>query len=232
MAERSRKRMKHKILSAACVVFSLVLFTACSGSKKESSQSSQASKSQKSDSAIVNYDEFEDLMKDTEDIDDGPLLSLSNTTAKPGELAKVTLSVKNADLKWNMCGIHITYPEFLKPDMKDPSPEVRDVKFETGDATIDNSGAFCKEWQSDLPDILTQKKLGCLFFTCMFSGDYGGDGEMFSVYLKVPENAEPGAVYHIGSYYMSTDLFSNMQSSMPFQKYAFSNFESGTITVE
>lgn len=220
--------MKRKILSAVSVVLSLALFTACEGSAKEKTKAEHKA----ANPAIVNFDEFSDQTKGVENAESGPLLSLSNTTAKPGEIAEVTLSVQNADAQWNMCGIHITYPEFLKPEMRDASPEVRDVKFKVGEATELNSGAFCKEWQSDLPDILTQKKMGCLFFTCMFGGNEGGNGDMVTVYLKVPEDAKPGAVYTIGSYYMSTDLFCNMQNTPSFQKYAFSNFESGTITVE
>ncbi|MCQ2468180.1 MAG: hypothetical protein MJ100_00035 [Ruminococcus sp.] len=220
--------MKHNILSSVSVVLALTMLTAC-GKKTDSSSTPEH---KNSNPALVNFDEFEEQTKDVKIADNGPLLSLSNTTVKPGEIAEVTLSVQNAEAQWSMCGIHITYPEFLKPEMDDPSPEVRDVTFNIGDAVKKNSGALCKEWQSGLPDVLTQKKLGCLFFTCMFNGNEGGDGEMVKVYLKVPEDAQPGAVYQLGSYYMSTDLFCNMQNTLSFQKYAFANFEGGTITVE
>ena len=131
-----------------------------------------------------------------------------------------------------MCGIHVVYPDILKPDMTDSSSEVRDVRFEKGDAIADCSGAVCKEWQSGLPQPLVDKKLGCLFFTCMFSGNGGCDGEIAKFFLKIPDNAESGVVYNINCYYEASDLFSNAEGIPSFQKYAFANFDAGTITVE
>ena len=237
--------MKHKLSAAVTAsVMMLSLMTGCNDKSGDTSNdavtdtsSSAAAVSdtdtgaKASDSAVINEDQMLEAFKDTPDLEgDGPIISLSNTTAKPGELAEVTLSVHNADLQWNMCGIHIIYPEVLKPEMS--NPEEREVEFSRGPALDGSTGFVCMEWQEGLPPILTEKKQGCSFFTCMFSGNEGGEGDIMTMYLKVPENAQPGAVYDLGYFYMNTDLFINEQNIPQFQKYAFTHMQGGTITVE
>ena len=224
--------MKHKISAAImAAVMAMTLMTGCSSQNNDKSSSSSNTVVVPQGNAVINADEMEEAFKDIPELSgDGPLLTLSNTTAKAGELAEVTLSVSNADLQWSMCGIHIIYPEVLKPDMSNPAE--REVRFTKGSALEESSGYVCMEWQEGLPPILTEKKQGCTFFTCMFSGNKGYDGDIATIYLKVPENAQPGAVYKLGYYYMTTDLFINEQNIQPFQKYAFMHMQGGTITVE
>ena len=229
--------MKHKVAAAVmAAVMTLSMMTGCGKKtgdtpKADTNNNTSVSSSAEPTHSVINEDEMNEAFKDIPDLDgDGPVISLSNTTAKPGELAEVTLSVKNADLQWSMCGILIIYPEVLKPDMS--NPEEREVRFTSGEAIAESSGKICMEWQEGLPPILTEQKQGCSFFTCMFSGNGGADGDIATIYLKVPENAQPGAVYNLGYYFLSTDLFINEQNIPSFMKYAFTHMQGGTITVE
>ena len=217
--------MKHKASAAAmAAVMALSLMTGC-GSKDT------AANKEFTGNAVINPEELEEEFKDIPDLaGDGAQIYLSDTKAKAGELAEVTMSVKNAENQWNMCGIHIIYPEVLKPEMSDPAE--RKVKFKAGEAIESASGSVCMEWQSGLPQVLTDNKQGCIFFTTMFSGNQGLDGDMATFYFKVPDNAQSGAVYNIGYYYMNTDLFVNEQNIPSYQKYAFTHMQGGTITVE
>ena len=205
-------------------VMALSLMTGC-GSKNN------AANKEFTGNAVINAEEMDELFKDVPDFaDEGAQIYLSDTKAKAGELAEVTLSVKNAEKEWNMCGIHIVYPEVLKPELT--NTDERAVKYKAGDAIEAATGTVCMEWQSGLPQILTDKKQGCIFFTTMFSGNQGLDGDMATFYFKVPDNAQSGAVYNIGYYYMNTDLFVNEQNIPSYQKYAFTHMQGGTITVE
>lgn len=218
--------MKRKASAAAAVLMALSLMTGCADKSGGSS-----SVTADLNNAVINVDEMNEAFKDVPDLEgEGAHITLSNTTAKPGEMAEVTMSVSNADMQWNMCGIHIIYPDILKPEMKDH--EERTVAFQKGDALEAATGIVCMEWQEGLPPVLTENKKGCLFLTAMFSGNQGGEGDMATFRFKVPDNAEPGAVYNLGYYYMNTDLFINEQNIPTYQKYAFTHMEGGTITVE
>ena len=190
--------MKHKTSAAVmAAVMALSLMTGC-GDKK----SGGSAVTTESGYAMLNPEAENEKYKDSPDLDSGPEIYLSNTTAKAGELAKVTLSVKNADLQWNMCGIHVTYPEVLKPELSDPA-ENR-VRFDKGEALEAASASLCMEWAGDIA----------------------------TFYLKVPDNAQSGAVYDLGYFFLETDMFSNMQNIPSFSKYAFTHMYGGTITVE
>lgn len=218
--------MKHKTSAAVmAAVMALSLMTGC-GDKK----SGGSAVATESGYAMLNPEAVNEKFKDYPDLDSGPEIYLSNTTAKAGELAKVTLSVKNADLQWNMCGIHVTYPEVLKPELSDPA-ENR-VRFDKGEALEAASTSICMEWAENREPMLEKNKKGCLFFTTMFSDNQGMDGDIATFYLKVPDNAQSGAVYDLGYFFLETDMFSNMQNIPSFSKYAFTHMYGGTITVE
>ena len=217
--------MNRKARAAAAVIMAMSLMTGCS-----SAQSSSGSKASAT-GAVINQEEMDENFKDVPDLEgEGAKISLSNTTAKAGELAEVKMFVDNADQQWNMCGIHIIYPDILKPEMIDP--EERTVDFTKGSALASATGFVCMEWQNGLPQVLTDNKKGSIFFTCMFTGNQGGDGDIATFHFKVPDNAEHGTVYNLGYYYMPTDLFTNEQNIPSFQKYAFTHLQGGTITVE
>lgn len=218
--------MKRKASAAAAVLMALSLMTGCSN--KSTSQSGGSSDYT---DAVINMKEMEADFKNINDLEgEGAKIYLSNTKAKPGETATVTLSVDNADMQWNMCGIHIIYPDILHPEMV--NKEERTVQFKQGDALMASTGSVCMEWQEGLPDILKENKKGCLFFTTMFSGNRGGDGEIATFSFKVPDDAQAGAVYNFGYYYSPTDLFTNEQNIPQYKKYAFTHMQGGSITVE
>lgn len=218
--------MKRKASAAAAVLMALSLMTGCADKRGGSSAGSAAYTD-----AVINLSEMEEAFKDVPDLEgEGAKISLSNTTAKPGEMAEVTISVQNVKQQWNMCGIHIIYPEILKPEMRDPAE--RTVEYTKGPALEMDTGDVCMEWQERLPAVLTDNRKGCIFLTAMFSDNRGGEGDMATFRFKVPDNAEPGAVYQLGYYYMNTDLFINEQNIPSFQKYAFTHMQGGTITVE
>ena len=75
-----------------------------------------------------------------------------------------------------MCGLHITYGKDLEPVMSDAAQSM--VEFDLGDASKRSSGSVCMLWESSLPKELTDNDLGSIFFTEIFDGDKGGDGEI------------------------------------------------------
>lgn len=218
--------MKINFSAAAAAILAAVTLTACGGSNPPKA-------SYKSDvkTALVNPDALEKHLGEYPDLEgSGPHLRFNKTTARPGEYAEVTMSVANADMQWNMCGIHIVYPDVLEPEIS--NPEEHYVWYKKGDALENSTGAVCIQWHNKLPDLLQEKRLGCTFFTCMFEGNSGLDGEIMKFHLKVPEDAKSGTVYNIGCYYADTDLFKCAENIPSFQKYAFQHFTGGTITVE
>lgn len=175
---------------------------------------------------------MENKFKDIPDVDKGPVLSISNTTAKAGEVAEFTVSVEGADLNWSNSGIHLTYPEELECVYEESDNSK--LKYEAGKASEFNTGIIAMEWkkENDPPEELLQQHLGTTFFTVMFDGNDGQDGEIIKLYLKIPEDAESGTVYPIDFYYMVTDMFRNSESDMSLEKYAFEHTQAGSITVE
>ena len=162
---------------------------------------------------------------------DGPKLYFNDVTAAPGEIAEVSLCVKDAAQKWAMCGIHVTFSEELECQMEDV--EKRAVKYTKGDASEDSMGPVCMLWRDGLPDELVNQHLGCLFFTEVFKSDDGGDGEIAKFYLKVPDNAVSGTEYSVGIYYdPEMDIFIDKAGNAAMQKYVFENWKGGKITVK
>ena len=166
---------------------------------------------------------------DVPDLESGPVLSLSNTTAKPGEMAEVTVSVSGADQQWNMCGIHFTYPDVL--ECKIANDEDLEADYEPGAAISANAGFVAMDWQRNLSDELVRNHQRSVFFTTMFINNSGKDGDIATFFFKIPEDAQPGTVYDLGFYYMDSDMFSNSESDPAFEKYAFEHMQGGSITV-
>lgn len=162
--------------------------------------------------------------------EDGPKLSIDDTTAVPGEYATITLSVKDANQNWSMCGLHITYPNILKPEMIDE--EQRLVRFSRGEASDYSTASLCMEWTENMPEELTSNNLGSFFFTEVFTGNTGLDGDIASFKLKIPEDAEPGTVYPVGFFFLDGDMFLNAEKDKSLEKYAFENWQPGSITVK
>lgn len=162
--------------------------------------------------------------------DDGPRLSVRDTEAAPGEIAEVTIVIDNAEMNWNMCGFHITYPDVLKPEMLDA--EQRLVKKKMGDASEYNVGSTAMEWQQNKPAELTENKLGSIFFTEIFGEDYGLNGDVVTFYLKVPDDAKSGTEYPVEFFYLDGDVFTNKANDASMEKYVFENWKGGKITVK
>ena len=148
---------------------------------------------------------------------------------KPGEMAEVTVSITGAEKKWNMCGIHITYPEVLKCKLADEEELMAD--FEPGEAIKANAGFIAMDWQKNLAPELERDHKRSVFFTTMFTDNGGKDGNIVTFFFKIPDDAQPGTVYDLGYYYMDTDMFRNQENDMSFEKYAFEHLEGGSITV-
>lgn len=175
---------------------------------------------------------FEETFKDVPDADEGALLSVGNTTAKAGEIAEVTVSVKNVDLKWNMCGVHLIYPDVLSCVY--PEDDDKILEYEKGEAIKHNFGVIAMEWKKEdsPPEELVRSNLSTMFFTVTFNANDGKDGDIITLYLKVPEDAESGTVYPVDFYYMNGDMFKNFENEPSFEKYAFGHTQAGSITVE
>lgn len=210
------------VLSAFMIVFTLA------GCGKKSKKDSG--------SGIVFGDcaAFDNEYGEVKDAAEGPLLSISNSKAKPGETAEVTLSVKNADKKWTMCGLHIAFPDLLNCVLEDE--EERIPKMDYGEAIKGSSGSVGKLWRDNLPEALTNVRKKSLFFTAMFTDNKGKDGDIVTFYFDIPADAKPGTVYDIDFYYSNTknakDMFKSDKNDLSFEKYAFANWQGGSITVE
>ena len=122
--------MKHKFTAAVmAAAMAAAGLTGCM-EKKQPSSSNKSTETAVTTSAAENnstpkgefISESMELIKlkyaDVPDLESGPELKISDTSAKPGEIAKVTVSVTGAKDKWSMCGIHITYPEVLECQME------------------------------------------------------------------------------------------------------------------
>ncbi len=223
MTERKQmiKMKMNKIIAGVLAVLVLGAFTAC-GEKTNYSSPEESSKSNE----IPTEPPAEPVMA----AEDGPRLYIKDTTAAAGEIAEVTMAVENAELKWNMCGIHVTYDNRLQLQIVDE--EEGRIRYKKGDASEYVTGSVGMIWKEEgLPDEVKSAGKGCLFYTEVFEGNYGLDGDIVTFYFKVPDDAESGTVYDIGFYYMDTDAFSNTEKDKSMDLYVFQNWKGGTVTV-
>ncbi|MDE5584407.1 MAG: hypothetical protein K2J08_11980 [Ruminococcus sp.] len=230
--------MNIKILAVSVLLsFSLL---ACGDKKNQDSYESPETSGKSSVGKSIETEDENKLKKsgevlkekyrDVPSAETGPVISISDTAVSAGGTAEVTVSVKGADMAWNMCGIHVTFPDELKcVRLKD---DKQDVKCKKGEAVDMCDGFIALEWIDNKPDELINNHLGSLFFTAMFEGDSGQDGEIATFYFDVPEDAESGTVYPIGYYFMQSDMFRNLAGDASFEKYAFENWQTGSITVK
>ncbi len=243
-AERRLKVMKRKITAALFSVLFAASLTGClsdGSSKPEEKENTTvgtvAESNEKTDN-IQNGSNGEitesmELMKlkyaDVPEIESGPELKIADVTAKPGDIAAVTVSVKGTGDNWNNCGIHITYPNVLQCQLEDE--ETRDVKYEPGPAIKKNAGFVAMEWQDNLDEELVRNHERSLFFTAIFWDSSGTDGDIATFYFKVPDDAKPGTVYDLGYFFMDSDMFRNVNDDISYEKYTFEHLQGGSITV-
>ncbi|MBR4362543.1 MAG: hypothetical protein IKP42_07385 [Ruminococcus sp.] len=224
--------MNLKRLLAGTAAAALLAVTASCGSNntsKTSYRSDETSKASDSVPAGTGYDSKVVAAKD------GPKLSFSNVEAAPGERVGVTLSVSGAEKNWSMCGIHVTYGEELECIVKNEAEGYIDYKL--GSASEFSTGSVGMIWTNKLAKELTDNHLGALFFTEIFDGNDGLDGDIATFYFRVPSDAKPGTVYPIGIYYMPPteqreDMFRNAAGDLSLEKYAFENWVGGSVTVK
>lgn len=205
-----------KFIAILAVMAAMTATVSCNNNKNEASKGAQIA--------------GDPLPEGIEAAESGPLLTIKDVTAKAGEMAEVTLHVENADAAWNMCGLHITYPDVLVPEIRDAENDY--VNMKKGDASEYSIGSIGKEWTNNKIDYLIDNKLGSIFFTEIFDGNEGLNGDIVTFYLKVPDNAVSGTEYPIEYMYIDGDLFSNAQGDESIELYAFENWQGGKITVE
>ena len=228
--------MNHRltvILTAAMLTLTAASCTNAN-KKEESSSSAPVIRNIGEDSETSEYISLEDAVnskyQNVDDIEEGPELYLSETSAAPGEEAEITLSVKGVADGWQMCGIHITYPDVLSPLMNDEKERI--VAADLKEASKSCLGSMAMVWNQDTPDYLAERNLHCIFFTEIFDGDNGEDGDIVTFKLKIPEDAESGTVYPLDYYYMTTDTFKKNKQNPGFEKHAFTHMHAGSITVK
>lgn len=232
--------MKLKLIAFAAVL--CISAFSCSEKNANSYSSPESSRESPTLSAVEDINDvmkipdskaaMEKNFKDVPDVDKGPVLSISNTTAKAGEIAEITVSVKGADHNWSNAGIHLTYPDVLKCVYEEDDD--KNLKYSEGEAIEKRNGIVTREWKKENgpPEELAKQNLSVLFFTVMFKGNRGQDGEIIKLYLEIPEDAESGTVYPLDFYYMVTDMFRNAEADKSLEKYAFTHTKAGSITVE
>ncbi len=226
-----------KIIAVAAAA--LMLTAVSCGEKKDNYVSPLDSGSESSQSLFDEMSQSGDASQPEESTEatsaveaaaDGPRLYMKDAAASPGEEVEITMAVENSSKKWDMCGIHVTYPDFLECEMMDE--EEGFAAFETNEASQYRTGAVAMLWSDGLPESLTSQNLGCVFFTETFGGrDLGGEGDIVTFTFKVPEDAEPGT-YPLGFYYRDTDMFIDTAQDLSMQKYVFENWREGTLTIE
>lgn len=223
-----------KIIAAAAAV--MMLTAASCGGKKDNYVSPLDSGSESSslfDQVSMpesSQPEATEPPAEVQAAEDGPRLYMKDAVASPGDEVEITMAVENSLKKWDMCGIHITYPDFLECRMLDE--EEGFIDYEVKEASQHRTGVVGMIWREGLPEELTSKNLGCIFFTETFGGqDYGGEGDIVTFTFKVPEDAQPGT-YPIGFYYRDSDIFIDAAQDLSMQKYVFENWREGTLTIE
>ena len=228
------RRLK-KLTSVLLAVSVLMSLTACGGKNNSSTSEGEPQRTFPNEvvTAIPKGEESQNDGTEVVAAEDGPRVYIGETTAKAGEYADVTVYVENAEKNWSFCGLHITYPDVLKPKMLELGDSNDGlVDYTKGEASEFASGINVTEWTVNMPEELTSKNLGCLFIAEMFTDNYGMDGAIVTFQLKIPDDAESGTVYPIGFYYMDTDAFMNKSGDKALQKYTFDNLREGSITVE
>ena len=234
--------MKRKITAALiALAAAAAVMTGCSSSGKSSStakpaETTAAVSGETQPSADNGGDEMSESMelmrikyKDVPELSEGPVLKISETFAKPGEMAEVTVSLTGAQDQWTMCGIHMTYPDVLECKIEDPTD--LSAAYTPGGAIKANSGFIAMDWQKNLDPELVREHEKSLFFTTMFVDNKGSDGDIATFFFKVPDDAQQGTVYKLGFYYKESDMFRNADNDMSFEKYAFEHLQGGSITV-
>lgn len=218
-------RMKTALIPAAVLLITAA-FTGCS--KNDSGSTVKKNK----DAAVNSSQErVAEVYKDVEDISSGAVLSISHTEAAPGERAEVTISVENSGDPWNICGLHFIYPDAL--ECLSASPDNPDlVKYELGDACEDFALASSMKWIGEIPEDLEGKGMDIVFFAAGATADDGGSGDIATFYFDIPEGAEPGTEYPFDFYYCSTDQFTNVAGDKAMEKYAFTHWQGGSVTVK
>lgn len=221
----------NRFFAAALAMATMISATACDGKKDKSSTG---------ENEIIMYNQgttsapVQVVTKaPTEPVvaaEDGPRLYINDVTVKAGEVAEVTVSIENADMAWSMCGIHLVYPNVLDPEMIDE--EKRYVRKKMGDASEYNVGSVAMEWQFNFTEEMIENNLGSIFFTEMFDGDYGMNGDIVTFFIKVPDDAVSGTEYPVDFKFFDGDMFINTAEDRSIEKYVFENWRGGKIIVE
>ncbi|MCI6561404.1 MAG: cohesin domain-containing protein [Oscillospiraceae bacterium] len=159
----------------------------------------------------------------------GPVLALSSTEGKPGDIVNVSLSVSGADGKWSSCGIHILYDNRLECIASEADPQT--PSYEKGGAIADMTASVAVIWNKDLLAEIEKDNKFSVFFAAAGDGNVGKDGDIAAFSFKIPDDAEVGTVYETGFFYRDGDAFANADNDTDFQDYAFSHWKGGKITV-
>lgn len=219
----------NKILAAVAAAAVLASSAACT-KKQDYSSTDNKTTDNRQEETLPEATEPEPTEPPVVAAEDGPKLFIRDTEAAPGEYADVVVAVEDAKFLWSKCGIHITYPDVLEPEMSKPEEDL--VDFERGKASNNSTASICMRWSGNKPEELSANNLGCVFFTEIFGGNDGMDGDIVTIRLKVPEDAQPGTEYEVGFMYRDGDMFINEEKDKSMEKFVFENWRSGKITVK
>lgn len=219
--------MKRFVAVAAALVMTLAM-AGCS-----SKSSSSTVKEKEAADMFISRAAFDKDFDGVEDIEKGPVLGIENVTAKAGETVKVSITVDTPDHNWAMCGLHITYPEDLQCELEEDNET---VKCAVGEACGGNPLTSTMKWHDELPEDLAAAHRNMFFFAALLRDDDGTSGKIATFSFKIPDDAESGDTYDLSYYYHSSDrskdMFTTIDNDKAYEKYAFSHFTGGTITVE
>ncbi|MCD7890429.1 MAG: hypothetical protein LUG26_01225 [Ruminococcus sp.] len=231
--------MKIKIFSViSALLAASIMFTACGESKSDSESSSESESEAEATDESESEGEATEYVEESMEADPdavpasgaAPVLSASDAQGSAGETVEVTISVSGADNLWAMCGVHVTYDDVLTCVASESDPDT--PEYTKGDA-LNKIDAFVTLLQTgdNRNEYLLSNNLSAVFFVTSDSANDGTDGDIVTYQFTIPEDAQLGTEYEVGFYYRSGDMFTDIDADEAMTDYAFSHYETGTITV-
>lgn len=149
------------------------------------------------DGSAFPYDQYGITAEQVNESAVKPVISISKeeislTDAKANPRRTVTISIADADRKYNSFGFHVAYDTRLTINKLDEDGNIDD---EYG--TIFSKGKAVNSFMTKETNI----EPGLIFFTGAGDGNVGRDGVMTTIDFSLPEDVAEGDIYYVGFEY-------------------------------